>query len=268
MTATSASAATDTALSDAAFGANPGRWPLPVPTTPHQFWLHAVAAGGQGRYGIAATGLATLGRRPGTYVEKSLALSTGASLLRQLGWHTRARGLDGRALALASTPDSCADALIGLAADALGVCRFAAAERLLQRATEHIADGASVRIRVRLAWVTAELAMARGDGAAAVEPALQAAELAGPFGSARHVVKSDMVLAAAWCSAGELGRSRDVADAALDATDRLGLVPLRWAIASLLAGIGSATHSPAQVIGIRDHCADTVRRRGGQWSEH
>ncbi|KEG31865.1 hypothetical protein EN20_06585 [Mycobacterium tuberculosis] len=50
------------------------------------------------------------------------------SLLRQLGWHTLARGWDGRALALAGADrEAGADALIGLAADALGVGRFAAA---------------------------------------------------------------------------------------------------------------------------------------------
>ncbi|MFZ0833086.1 MAG: hypothetical protein WAM92_08390, partial [Mycobacterium sp.] len=41
---------TDAALAAAAFGDDPGRWPLPAATTPRELWLRAVAAGGQGRY--------------------------------------------------------------------------------------------------------------------------------------------------------------------------------------------------------------------------
>jgi hypothetical protein len=44
------------------------------------------------------------------------------------------------------------------------------------------------------------------------------------------------------------------------------MIPLRWALASLLVGIGSTTHSEAEVITIRDVCADTVRSRGGVWA--
>ncbi|MFY9335224.1 MAG: hypothetical protein WAO90_04385, partial [Mycobacterium sp.] len=42
-------------LAAVAFGAEPGRWPLPPATDPDQLWLRAVAAGGQGRYAIART---------------------------------------------------------------------------------------------------------------------------------------------------------------------------------------------------------------------
>ena len=68
---------------------------------------------------------------------------------------------------------------------------------------------------------------------------------AGAIGSARHRVKSEVVLAAALCSDGRLDRSRAVADAALDTTQRLGLVPLSWALACLLGEIGSGNHSAA-----------------------
>jgi hypothetical protein len=119
------------------------------------------------------------------------------------------------------------------------------------------------RLPVRLAWVSAELAMARGDGATAVRHAGRAVELAASFGSARHAVKSDVILAAALCSAGEIEASRRVADAALQDADRLGIIPLCWALACLLADIGSARHSAADVLRIRNECAATVRRRGG-----
>ncbi len=113
----------------------------------------------------------------------------------------------------------------------------------------------------------AELAMAGGDGRRALAEAERGVELAEQALPAlrRHRVKSDVVLAAALCSAGLPERAREVADATLaDATD-YGLVPLQWALACLLADVGSATHSPHEVITIRDQCRDLVTRRGGRW---
>jgi len=68
------------------------------------------------------------------------------------------------------------------------------------------------------------------------------------------------------CSAGDVERSRRVADEALRACERHGMIPLRWALACLLADIGSATHSAEEVAAIRDESADTVRSRGGVWA--
>jgi len=251
-------------LANAAFGDDPQRWPLPPASTQHELWLRAVAAGGQGRYGSAMADLAGVClRQPGGPLV-SLAHSTRASFLRQLGWHDRARGWDGRAIALAaSDPEAGADALIGLAADALGVGRFAASAAALQRGGDLLTESVPPRLPVRLAWVSAELAMARGDGAAAVGHAESAVELAAAFGSVRHAVKSDVTLAAALCSAGEIDRSRLVADEALDAAGHRGIIPLCWALACLLADIGSTRHSAAEVLRIRNECAATVRRRGG-----
>lgn len=262
---------TGATLNAAAFGDVPGCWPLPSATTPHQLWLRAVAAGGQGRYGSARGDLAALLRGAPAGPLASLAHSTQGSFLRQLGWHELARRWDGRGLALAGADAvAAADALIGLAADALGVGRLAASAALLRRADDALADVASPhRLAVRRAWVAAELAMAAGDGEDAVRHAERAVELAnGAVAgsvSARHQAKSDVVLAAALCSAGDLGRARAVADAALEVTGRLGLVPLRWAVACLLLDIGSATHTAQEVRGLRDLCAEQVRHRGGNW---
>ncbi|MDT5196259.1 MAG: hypothetical protein QOH20_3013 [Mycobacterium sp.] len=254
-------------LARAAFGDDPGRWPLPAATTPLQTWQRAVAAGGQGRYASGFADLDALGCAPAAGSLASLALSTRASFLRQLGRHVDARSWDGRALALAG-PDAeaRADALIGLAADARGVGRFAASARLLQRAREVIGDASPGRLPVRFGWVSAELAMFTGDGAAALGHAERAAGLAVSTGSARHAVKSDVVLAAALCSAGDPDASRRVADGALAVTERLGLVPLSWALACLLADVGSAVHPPDRITEIRDESADAVRRRGGVWA--
>lgn len=260
----------DEELAAAAFGGEPGRWPLPTASTAQQLWLRAVAAGGQGRYGSACRDLAQLrrGRAPGRLL--SLAHSTQGSFLRQLGWHTVARGWDGRALALAGAdPEARADALTGLAADALGVGRLAAAAALLARVDEVLEPGPVMpdRLAVRRRWVAAELAMAGGHGDIAVRHAGEAVELsrAMAVASARHRVKSDVVLAAALCSAGATDKARAVADTALDETARLGLTPLRWALACLLIDIGSVTFAARNLAEIRGICAGQVRRAGGTW---
>jgi hypothetical protein len=270
-------------LTAAAFGSQPGRWPLSTASTPHQLWLRAVAAGGQGRYASARNDLVTLLRSTPAGRLASLAHSTQGSFLRQLGWHALARGWDGRALALAGAdPEASVDALIGLAADALGIGRLAASATLLARADRIVTEepeGSAHRLSVRRAWVGAELAMMGGDGAAAVRHAEVAVELAGVLPaaqrrggvpgdqqvSARHHAKSEMVLAAALCSAGAVDRARIVADGALELTGRLGLVPLRWAVACLLIDVGSAASTIRELCGIRDACAEQVRRGGGIW---
>ncbi|QLL10021.1 hypothetical protein [Mycobacterium vicinigordonae] len=266
----------DATLADAAFGTAPGTWPLPTATTPDQLWLRAVAAGGQGRYGSAYADLALLRRGVASGSLASLAHSTHGSFLRQLGWHTLARGWDGRALALAGRdPEARADALVGLAADALGVGRFAAAQTLLARADEavHQAELPALtadRLAVRRGWVGAELAMASGDGRTAVERAedalAQASTMTGR--SARHRIKSSVVLAAALCAAGCVERARDVAEQALQAAEQLGLTPLRWALACLLMDTGRVTvgaQGLPELLEIRDICAGEVQRAGGVW---
>jgi hypothetical protein len=255
-----------TDFADAAFGGQPGRWPLPPASSPADLWLRAVAAGGQGRYGAALADLEALGRTHTRGALASLACSTRASFLRQLGGHRAARGWDGRAWAAAGSEVTAGtDALVGLAADALGVGRFALSAQLLLRAGDLLGAG-SGRLPIRLAWVSAELAMFTGDGAAAVGHARRAVDLASDLGSARHDTKSRVVLAAALCAVGDLDASREVADDALSSAQGLGLVPLSWAVACLLADIGSAVHPPSQIAAVRDASAELVRHRGGAWT--
>lgn len=252
-------------LSAAAFGPDPGCWPLPAATTHRQRWLRAVAAGGQGRYASAHAELAMLRRTVPAGPLASLALSTTASLWRQLGWHTRARGYDGRALLLAGEDtEAAADALVGLAADALGVGRFAASAALLARA-DRLPTPSATRQPVRRAWVGAELAMATGDGAEAIRLARRAQERVADTDLARHRVKSDLVAAAALCTAGRVDAARRAADTALDAAEELGLMPLRWAAGCLLDGIGSGSRAARQVVDLRDDAAERIRQRGGVW---
>lgn len=254
-------------LTDAALGRDSGRWPLPPAHTPEEGWLRAVAAGGQGRYASALADLEAVARADGPGPYRSLALSTRASFLRQLGWHAAARPWDGRALALAGAhPDARADAVIGLAADALGVGRFELSDRLLDRAREIVGAGTSQRLPVRLAWVSAELAMVTGRGAEAVEHAQEAVALAGDLGSTRHAVKSDVVHSAALCCAGALDDARRVADGSLQVAEAAGLIPLSWALACLLGDIGSGSHPRDTITEIRTRSASVVEDRGGVWS--
>jgi hypothetical protein len=202
-------------------------------------------------------------------------MSTQASFLRQLGWHGLARGWDGKALAVAlsgpfnETAEARADAFTGLAADALGLGRLAASAVFLEKANIVVTRaGGPARLAIRLAWVSAELAMASDDGDSAVWHAERAIELVSRVAPRlrRHEVKSQVVLAAALCCAGSVDESRNVADHALGEAERHGLVPLRWALASLLSGIGSNLHIPQVVTEIQAQSADFVTRHGGQWS--
>ena len=261
-------------LHEAAFGIAPECWPLPAAHSPHELWLRAVGAAGQGRYASARCDLAALRRQQTHGPSASLAHSAHASFLRQLGHHRLARGWDGRALALAGnrrddprSAEAANDALVGLAADALGVGRLKAAGRFLECAKDRLTDVPDLpRLKIRMAWVSAELALAGGDGESAVRHAQQGVELAEAAGSyRRHRIKSDLVLAAALCMAGSLEKARTVADTALADAEVHGLLPLQWALACVLSDIGSDTH-PSQVIAdIRAESSEIITRRGGQW---
>jgi hypothetical protein len=74
-----------------------------------------------------------------------------------------------------------------------------------------------------------------------------------------------VVLAAALCSAGAPERARDVADAALEVTGRLGLLPLRWALACLLVDLAVTEDRAADLRNLRDDCAALIGHRGGIW---
>src|SRR6478735_11181385 len=129
-------------IGNAAFGDDPGRWPLPAARSAEELWLRAVAAGGQGRYANAYADLSEIQRTQRVGRLASLAHSTQASFLRQLGWHDKAKGWDGRAAAVAGgDPEAMTDALIGLAADALGVGRFASSAVALGRAHDLLHGG-------------------------------------------------------------------------------------------------------------------------------
>ncbi|MYR06246.1 hypothetical protein GTV32_07930 [Gordonia sp. SID5947] len=154
-------------------------------TDGYALWERAVHRGGIGHTAAAFALLDDVDRLAsarGDDVLSSLALSTRASLWRQAGRHRRAAALDGRALRSVGVESptgdvwrraAVSDALVGLAADHLGQLRLAAAARLLARARDHVDPDdpgwpAGRRPRLRVEWVSSELAMYAGDAVAAI----------------------------------------------------------------------------------------------------
>ncbi|MQY29887.1 hypothetical protein [Nocardia aurantia] len=285
-------------FAEAAFGARPGlaAAELPTPADALESWLRAVALGGQGRYAAARAAVADVHRRTADPVLRSLATSTEASLWRQLGWHVRAAGLDGRALVLVTGPRAefaedefpaaeysgndlahagdfhrdaaVCDALTGLAADALGRADPMLADRLLERCQAPLQrlGTRSWRPRLRRHWVAAETALSSPLGAAAAPAALRHAEaavdLAAAVPSVRHRVKSRLLLAAASTACGDLDRARALAAGVTAECREHGLLPLRWACAMLRTGLGDPADADAAATEAAD-CARALAERGG-----
>lgn len=248
---------TDRAVTDplrrAAFGDTPSAGAARLlaggEPTPVRRWLAAVVLGGHGRY-AAATGLLTGLLGAADPVLGSLAASTLAAHRRQLGGHVVARSLDAIALRrvaglpIAAIPDpdgtdvtgALADALLGLAADAIGLGRPAEAGRLLRRV-----DGLGElgwRSRVRSGWVNVEALLATGEPERAVPIAERCVAESASCGAVRHVTKSEMMLAVACMnSATERGRARAIGlleGVACRSLER-EFLPLAWPSALLLA---------------------------------
>lgn len=117
-----------------------------------------------------------------------------ASMWRQLGDPVRARMWDQRGHDEASDDVTRWDARIGLIADAIACGDVEASTRCLHKLGEPIDD---MRVRIRWHWVRAEHALACGDGVAAVSAAEQAVRISRAYGSARHLLKSDLIAAVA-----------------------------------------------------------------------
>jgi hypothetical protein len=248
----------DGVLRDAAFGGNPGADVSRAALgTSRQRWLAAVVLGGQGRY-AAATALLTELRYDSDPVLASLATSTLASQRRQVGGHAAARRLDGEALVRLSGVEpvaddqdgvdaagALADALTGLAADAIGTggparrLHVAAADTVERTEATH---GHRWRSQVRLEWVRAEIELAAGRPEEALGPAQRAIDTATAAGALRHRAKSRLVLAAALSAQSDpvsKGRAEALLECDLHHNETLGLYPLAWPCALVLGQLRS-----------------------------
>ena len=127
-------------------------------------WLLGVCLASAGRYGGALEVLDPLvagDRSAESRLLSALASATVASVHRQLGRHAVAQGYDERALeGSEGAGEAGFDALLGLAADAVGLGDGSTATGRLAEATA-LADGRVDwwRQRVRLGWVRAEVAL-------------------------------------------------------------------------------------------------------------
>jgi hypothetical protein len=189
-------------------------------------WLGGVALGATGRYGEALGLLATVS---GGWA--SLALSTSASVCRQVGRHAEGRQLDEGALAAADSDDARFDATLGLAADAVGLGELDVAQEWWAGARAVCPD--EWRPRARMAWVETEIALLAHRPGDAVEAAARAVRLS--EASPRHRAKGELFEGVARSVAGEnaavlLRRSHDRATS-------VGAWPLVWPAASVLAGL-------------------------------
>ncbi|GAC56620.1 hypothetical protein GOHSU_12_00100 [Gordonia hirsuta DSM 44140 = NBRC 16056] len=225
-------------------------------------WRTAVELGAQGRAAAARTALAALAVDPrAAPAIVSLSYSTRASLLRQAGGHGMARAGDGRACVLAAdgrtggpTADewmvaAWLDALIGLAADNLGLGDFSTARRLLDRAQD--CPVVPPRAALRLAWVRTEWGLYSGDLDTAQSAAAVADDRSRDLASPRHQLKTGLIAAAVHGACGRFDAARAGARQAFVQADTLGLLPLRWAAATLLAGLGEESFA-AEVTVTRD----------------
>ncbi len=211
---------------DAAFGRRPDLLISAVPDEPRARWLAAVVLGGQGHYARAASLLSTVVGRPDDL--GALAAATLASHRRQLGGHAAARALDARAVAAATGDEARCDALLGLAADAIGAGRLDEARRDRDRA-----PGSTWRSRVRVAWVSAEIELSAGRADLArpyAERAMAEAE------GTRHRIKSVIILGAALAGA-DPGMARKLVTQARDDATDLDLLSLVWPASLLLADV-------------------------------
>lgn len=234
-----------------AFGEEPGRVVTVSPGAgASDRWVAAVALGGQGRYARAASLLLGLLHDPAApRVVAAHAAVTLASHRRQLGGHAAARRFDALGLRFATgalpapgARAARADALTGLAADALGTGDLHGSRELLTRATAACAavDPAEAdRCAIRAGWVAAELALAGGDPLAASRAADAAVARAAGSRSSRHRVKSAIVAGVSRAAArpdtapGVLLELDALAALAL----RLGLLPLHWPAALAAADL-------------------------------
>ncbi|MEV3962654.1 hypothetical protein AB0M34_17420 [Nocardia sp. NPDC050193] len=175
--------------------------------------------------------------------------------------------------------DAVADALIGLAADALGVGRTALSGRLLDRcaallerpAPEYGASGAGAperaRTRVRLHWVRAETALADGLGAPALAAAEAALTLAEQGPSVRHRIKSRLLVAAAASATGQTARALALADRIDEQCRVSGAVPLRWACAMLRGGLAAGPGDRDTAVADAAACRALISGRGGRFRD-
>lgn len=198
-------------------------------------WLLGVCMTAAGQFGSAATQLQPLlalpvDAEPRTRHIAGAAACTLASIHRQVGKFAEARAFDEWAAAVAaSDPRVAFDAMLGAAADCVGVGdREGATERVAQARAMCSENPSWWRERIRLGWVQCEVALILDRAAEAIPPLTRSVQEAEQVGAPRHVAKSLLFLAAAMHTVADPAALSVMGRAALLA-ESLGAWPLVWA---------------------------------------
>lgn len=228
-------------------------------------WLLAVCQSAAGRFGQALVALdellpvtadAPLERR----MFGALGKATLGSIHRQLGRHGEARVHDEVALELsAATGEAGFDALLGLAADAVGLGDASAARDHLGQARA-LTDGHADwwRQRVRVGWVQAEVALLESRPEDAVVAASAAVDLAEQVGAPRHVAKGLLFQGVAQVEAGRHEEAATLLRRAGLLAESLGTLPLLWPARAVLGALlGERDEQESQ------RCFSSARRAVG-----
>ena len=194
-----------------------------MPDTPAATWARAVELGARGSYAEAETLATSLVITHGRWV--SLALSLMAGHRRQVGDTGEALRLDTAAWQEACDEESRADALIGLAADAVATGDLPRAVEWHDEAASDAAQG--WRTLTRWHWVAAERALLAGDAMRATHHAREALSACADR-SLRHEAKSRIIFAAA------SGQVDDLLDVSTVLSSG-GWVTLAWPLALVVA---------------------------------
>ncbi len=205
-------------------------------------WLLGVCLASSGRYGAALEVLDPLVAGDGSAESRvlgALAAASVASVHRQLGRHSVAQGYDEQALAGSGGSDEAGfDALLGLAADAVGLGDAATASARLAEATAVAGDRSEWwRQRVRLGWVSAEVALLEGRPEDAATAAEAAVDLAEQSGAPRHVAKGLLFLGVALVESGRTDEAAPVLRRAGLLSESLGTLPLQWPARAVLGAL-------------------------------
>lgn len=227
-------------------------------------WLLGVCLASSGRYGAASAVLEPLAIslpvEPERLIFSSLAASSMASISRQLGRHAEGRARDEVGLDLAGeAPEARFDALLGLAADAVGLGEDDEAAFRLGEATHLVMVRPDWwRQRVRVDWVAAEIALLRDQPEDAVQRAAGAVALAENSGAPRHVAKGLLFQGVAEVQVGELELAAATLRRAAGLAESLGTLPLVWPARAVLGALLSDV-APAEAAASLDVARSAVR---------
>jgi hypothetical protein len=242
-----------------------------VRTTPGPLgdWQRGWVLAAQGRYGAALDALAAADH--GEDLIAAAASVTRASLLRQIGLHGRAQLEDDSGLArLAGDPPAegataeafaevRAGLLVGLVADAVGQgLGGAELDWRLGTAVQAVEVTTGWRQRVRLDWVTGEIAMLAGRWDSAGRTFARGRNVAARAGGRRHEAKSAVFSAAAAVAAGDLHGGAREAERAQALAGALGAMPLVWPALLVRADAAAAGGADEAAAGLRAEARDAL----------